>query len=454
MKWSDARWLAACWIAWILAGLLPALFFFRFLYADGAYFFLRILEGRSVFLPAEGRAATYVLTQWPAPLAMLAGCADIRWLAWCFGAGLMLVPTFLHGGALWLLLRRGMRLQALVYLVMLWLLMGFSGLCIVTDSHTPAAVFLLAVALTASSVPDKMGSWAVLATIGALSVALYEFWAFYSPALMVLLVWRLWPQWPGLPVRIRLAAIGLLGLFAASGGVHAWRLLHSSGNSNQASLLQMLDGTTYPIYLFLIAAWFAGLCIHFALEVRPGSWAWLGWIPAAPVRSRLLGVAFAALAVLCAVQHATMVRYSYPFRTLNLILPLLYAGWLMSIGARDQTTHASAEARIGLVLLTGWLLANENWNTLGWRKYQAWAGEAQGAETDSLYVSQPPETPLPQTWIYPWSHSAQSFVAQALWAEKVNGIGYDPGAGWDPYGPGNETRILKIAERHGICFHR
>ena len=104
--------------------------------------------------------------------------------------------------------------------------------------------------------------------------------------------------------------------------------------------------------------------------------------------------------------------------------------------------------------MTSWLLANENWNTIGWRKYQDWAGEMQGAETESFYVSQPPETPLAQTWIYPWSHSAQSFLSQALWAEKVNGIGYDPGAGWDPYGPGNETRILKIAERHGICFHR
>ena len=349
-KWSISGWVAACWAAWILAGLFLALYYFRFLYADGAYFFFQILERKAVCLPAEGRAASYLLTQWPAPAALAAGCENIRWLAWCFGAGLMLVPAFLHGASLWLLLRKGFQLQAVAYLAMVVLLMGFSGLCIVTDSHTPTAIFLLAVVLVAHFVPERTGVWWALGGIGVISFELYDFWAFYSSALMVLLVWRLWPQWPGLPVRIRLAAIGLLGLFAASGGVHAWRLLHSSGNSNQASLLQMLDGTTYPVYLFLIAAWFAGLCTHFALVARPGARIWLGWVPAAPVRSPLLGVAFAALAVLCAVQHATMVRYSYPFRTLNLILPLLYAGWLMTVGARGQTAHASPGVRIGLVL--------------------------------------------------------------------------------------------------------
>jgi len=154
---SDNGILTACYLSWLVLGLLPAIFFFRFFFADGAFFFLQILEGRSVFFPAEGRAATYLLTQWPAPMMIAAGCRDIQWLAWFFGAGLMLMPALIHGTSILLLLRRKLKLQALVYIMMLWLLMGYGGLCIVTDSHTPTAIFLLAVVLAVSSVPERIG---------------------------------------------------------------------------------------------------------------------------------------------------------------------------------------------------------------------------------------------------------------------------------------------------------
>ena len=447
---SDSGLVVACGLAWILAGLLPALIFFRFLYADGAFFFLQILERQFVCFPAAGRAATYWLTQWPAPLAIAAGCADIRWLAWCFGAGLMLTPAILHGASLWLLLRKGWKAQAVVYLAMVFLLMGFGGLCIVTDSHAPAAIFLLAVVLAASSVPERIGPWWVLAALGMLSFCLYEFWAFYSVALLVLMVWRIWPRWAGMSTRARLAIAGTLCVFAASGAVNAWRLLHSSGNDNQTSLLQMLDGTTYPVYLALITAWFLGVCLHFGWEVRfqgrPPPRIFLSG------RSRLwlLVLSFALLMGLCAIQHHTMVRYSYPFRTLNLILPLAYAGWLMVVAGRVEFERIPAGARGLLVLMTICLVANENWMTAGWREYQAWAGTLPHVEGGPFYLAQPPATPMAQAWIYPWSHSAHSFLSQALRSRSVKGIGFDPGAGWDPYGPGHIESIQAIAGRYGI----
>lgn len=447
---SESRLVLACWLAWLLAGTLPALYFFRFLYADGAYFFLRILEGRSVFFPAEGRAATYVLTQWPAPVAIAAGCADIRGLAWLFGAGLMLTPALFHGVSLGLLLRKGLRLQAMVYLVLVFLLMGFSGLCIVTDSHTPAALFLLALVWTVSFEPERIRSWVPLVALGALSLFLYEFWAFYAAGLLMVLVWRIWPRWPGLPRRARFAAVAALAMFAASAGIQAWRLAHSSDNPNQASLLQMLHGTTYPAYLALIAAWFAGVCGHTWLEEKFGSSPMPRMLLSARARRWILGAAFVLLAGLCAIQHATMIRYSYPFRTLNLILPLVYAGWLMLVSGSGKPTRIPAGGRGMLVALTVWLVANEAWMTLGWREYQSWAGDVRRTDPASIHVAQPPATRMAQTWIFPWSHSPQSFLSQALRYRRVDGVAYDPGAKWRPYGPGHEEELRQIAGEYGV----
>ncbi|MDD4872387.1 MAG: hypothetical protein PHR77_17685 [Kiritimatiellae bacterium] len=449
--WLRGSWLMiTCWAAWIIIGLLPALFFFRFFYADGAYFFMYILEHHSVNFAAEGRAATYLLTQWPTVLALSAGCLDIRWLAWCFGAGYILPLALLHGLFIFILLRRGMHLQALVYIVMLWLMMGYSELFMITDLHTPTAIFMLAVVLVTTFVPEKIGSWLALTVIGALSFALYEFWAFYSCVLLMLLTWRIWPRWSGMSISSRVIGLGTMLIFAASVAINTWRLLHSSDNPNQASLLSMLSWTTYPVYLVLITSWFVGVCGHFWLEMKFKGRPLPRILLSGRSRLWILGIFFALLTVLCAIQHATMVRYSYPFRTLNLILPLIYCVWLVLVTREGSATPVLPGGRGLLVLLTMWLLVNETWMTAGWREYQAWAGDVSRVAGGSIYTAQPPSTSIAKAWIFPWTHSAHSFLSQAIRFRSVKGVGYDPSARWNPYGPGHEDRILFIANKYGI----
>ena len=364
----------------------------------------------------------------------------------------MLTPAVIHGAAILLLLRRNMMVQASLYVVMLWLMVGYGGLCIITDSHTPAAVFMLAVVLAALSDPGRIGPWLAFLGIGMLSFGLYEFWAFYSAALLVLLIWRLRPQWSRLSVRAKFAGLGTLGVFAASGALNAWRLLHSSTNPNQASLLQMLHGTTYPVYLALISAWFMGVCVHFWLEARFQGQIPPGIVLSARTRIRILGASFAFLVVLSGFQHNTMIRYSYPFRTLNLILPLVYTGWLIAIMGRGESGRIPAGGRRLLVLLTVCLLANETWLTTGWREYQSWARDMPRMSRGPVYRAQQPATPMALAWIYPWTHSAQSFVAQSIRYGSVTGIAYVPGADWDPYGPGREALLKSVAVNYGIAW--
>lgn len=446
---NDSSLILACWLAWIVLGLLPALFFFRFFYADGAYFFMYILEHQSVNFAAVGRSVTYILTQWPVVLATKEGCTNIQLLAWLFGAGYMFPLVLLHGFSIFLFLRRGMHMQAAVYIIMLWLIMGYSGLFFITDLHTPTALFLCAVVVTITSVTERLSPWPVLATIGALSWQLYEFWAFYSCALLILLTWRIWPRWSGLTPGIRAACLGTMLVFASSMVINTWRLMHSSGNPNQASLLSMLSWTTYPVYLFLISSWFLGICGHFWLEIKFKGRLLPRILLSGRSRLWILGISFAFLAVLCAIQHNTMVRYSYPFRTLSLILPLIYCVWLIVVTVEGQATPVPSGGRWLLVLLTMWSLINETWMTAGWRKYQAWAGDVSPV-VGSIYTAQRPSTSIAKAWIFPWTHSSHSFVSQAVRFRKVKGVGYDPSAEWDPYGPSHKDRILSIAGKYAI----
>lgn len=449
---NDSRMVLACWLAWIVAGLLPDLFFYKFLYADGAYFLMYILEHQLVNIAAQGREVTYILTQWPVVLAAKAGLTDIQWLAWCFGAGYIIPMGLLHGLSIYLLLRRGMLVQAIVYVVMLWLIMGYSGLFMITDLHTPTALFLLSAVLSITFVPERVWAWLMLAVIGILSFALYEFWAFYSCILIALLTWRIWPRWSGLPAGAKLLYLGTMLVFVASMAINTWRLLNSGDNPNQSSLLSMLSlKSTYPVYLSLITAWFLGVCGHFWIEARFKGRILPRILLSSRSRLWIMGLSFGLLAIICAIQHNTMIRYSYPFRTLSLILPLIYCPWLVLVTkANDEPRILPPGGRGLLVLLTIWLLVNQAWMTAAWRDYQAWAGDVQRAEVETIYVAQPPSTTMAKAWIFPWNHSSHSFLSQALRSQSVKGVNYDPGAGWDPYGPGHEDQIMSIANRYGI----
>ena len=122
-----ARGLAGLWLLWFVAGLLPAWFSFRYLYADGAAYLIEIIHRHFFFFPWNGRQAAQVLDQWPAVLAVLAGVRNIRCIAGSLGAGMMFMPVLIHGLALGLLLRRGRGGAAAVYLAMLWLLQLYAG---------------------------------------------------------------------------------------------------------------------------------------------------------------------------------------------------------------------------------------------------------------------------------------------------------------------------------------
>jgi len=448
MKMEPKRLVWILWYFWLAGGLLPSFFSFRYLYADGAPILLEILDSQSFFFMWPGREASHAIYQWLTVLAIELGVTDIRVLAGGLGICTMLIPTLIHGLTLWILLRKKWELPAFLYLTMLWLLKLYAGLMCPGESHLAVAFFLLSTVIAFTCAPGNLASWAAIGLIGLLSFWLYEFWFFYAALSILFLAWKLKFGFSSMTVGGRLLAEAVIAIMGVSVLLNLSRLLGSSSNPNQNSLLQMLSGTTLPIYLALITTWYLGVCGHVWLIGHP-EYRFSSWVPSA-VRTRLLGLFLVALLGLSAYQYATMVRYSYPFRVLNLMLPLLYIFWLFVSVLQKRAWKVPRACHQWLVLLTVALLIHETRTTMGWRQYLAWEGGVTRTSDQPMYVAQPPDTPLARTWIYPWTQSAQSFLVQAIRSGSVAGIAYDPNAGWNPYGPGHEDLILSLADRYGI----
>ena len=447
-----ARGLAGLWLLWFVAGLLPAWGAFRFLYADGAAYLIEIIHRQFFFFPWNGRQAAQVLDQWPAVLALLAGARNIRCIAGSLGAGMMFMPVLIHGLALGLLLRRGWGVPAAVYLAMLWLLQLYAGLMPVAEVHVAAAVFLLFAVAVLTGNPAGKSYWILAGLLGLISLRLYEFWFFYAVLLGAVLQWKLITGWLGMRSGVRWTAVIAIVILAASLLINLHRLLGAGDNPNRVSFMQMLSGTTLPVYLALITAWFFGLCIHVWLECGRCPAGWSRWLPPAKVRFGALLVSLLALLALSAFQFDTMVRYSYPFRVLNLALPVIFVAWLALAGVRGSVREWPAGVRGLLAVLTAALLIHETRLTLSWNRYQDWVAQVPAGDPGVKFAAQPPDTRLAQTWMYPWTHSAHSFEVQALRNGRVDTVAFDPSAGWNPYGPGHEDVLRAVADRCGIAW--
>jgi hypothetical protein len=436
------------WFAWLLAGLFPALLAGRFLYADGAAYLIEIATSGHFNFPWNGRQVAQVLDQWPAVLALWAGVRDLRFVTYALGCGMMLMPVLLHGIGLMLLIRAGWSLPATVYTIMWFLLAIFTNLMSVAESHVSAAVCCLGLVVAVSGRPAGLSGWLVLGVIALMSFALYEFWFFYAALLCLILINRLWFDWNKAGGFEKVTASFVVLLMTGSSTVNLLRLLGSSDNPNRNSFLDMLYGTTMPIYLLLIGGWFGFLCLHLFLLSRP-ELSMSRFLPREKVRTVLLVTSLLLLMVVSAIQHPTMVRYSYPFRVLNLMLPLLFGVWLwLGRGRLDQP--APPVLRPVLIILLAFLLIYETRSTWGWRKYMAWEANVEPIVGGGLFVPNPPHNTLAQIWIYPWTQPAVSFLAQALNDGQFRAIGYDPSVVFQPYGPGYENEWRLFSKRFGI----
>ena len=448
----SARGLAGLWLLWLVAGLLPAWLSFRYLYADGAAYLIEIIHKRIFFFPWNGRQVAQVLDQWPAVLAVVSGAWGFRFIAGCLGAGMMFMPTLIHGLALGILLKRGRPVPAAVYLVMLWLLQLYCGLMSVAESHVATAVFLLTAVILLADRPAGKANWILTGLLGLLSFRLYEFWFFYALLLAAILQWKLFTGWWPMLAGVRWAAVVSTTVLAASVVVNLLRLLGSSDNPNRASFMQMMTGTTVPVYLALIIGWFLALCGHVWLAGGQRSVGLFRRLPPAKMRQGALLVSLLVLLALSAFQFDTMVRYSYPFRVLNLALPVIFVLWLALAGTRDSVREWPAGLPLLLVVLTAALLIHETRQTLSWNRYQDWVAQVPASDPGVKFAAQPPDNRLAQTWMYPWAHSAHSFEVQALRSGRVKAVAFDPAADLNPYGPKHADVLRAVADACGIAW--
>ena len=159
------------------------------LYADGAAFFVAILESGKVDVAGHtlARVGHHVMTQVAATAAMKCGISSVRHLSWLYGIGLFYLPWFAYMLASLLFIRSKMILEAILVTMIYCLLTCFTSFFIISESHLGASLFVLTLATIVTCDLKRWPARMALLFLWLLSLSAYEFWAIFFPVCLVVL---------------------------------------------------------------------------------------------------------------------------------------------------------------------------------------------------------------------------------------------------------------------------
>ena len=247
---SDERMVHIVAFFWILAltvSVALSALEFRGLYADGSYFFLKILTERGFFYAAPSRAMSYWLTQSPLVISLTLGIQSIDTLGRIHTLGLAAVPVAAYAWSIWL------ARNSLVFLA------GTAG--VISAVYFPPALF----------------------AIGEFNVSFSLYWLAAVALLSDTKFGRRLACVLAMACLLTYDASAILG--ALMGGITVWRALHSSPKEKTSisiatAILFFLGsalGIASSIYLPNLSnagPQFREALIHFSWNI--GAWTMLG----------------------------------------------------------------------------------------------------------------------------------------------------------------------------------
>jgi len=306
------------------------------LFADGAYFFIKILESGKIGAvgATPARMGHHLLTQGPIILARQLGLSHGRVLSRIYGAVLFYFPWVLYASASMLFLKARRPMYALLAVFLYLLLLLFAGFFIISESHLAAACFILTLAvLTVGDLQKRPFQLGVI-VLGLLGMSLYERWAIYFPVLFAILAIQR-------PFRCpRWLFLGLGVLYGIGTTVNIYAMMVSPVAANRDAIGGSFL-TTWPLAFVALAVFVGAL----ALAVGPMCWRSGGTsgepLPGHgfllshtnPIRAWAEVILLVGMIAVVAVLGGIGVirgllgapRFAYALRVLNLGLPLLFA---------------------------------------------------------------------------------------------------------------------------------
>lgn len=405
-----------------------AVWVFRALYADGAFYTLTILNTADFFHVSQTRVSATLLTQSPLVAALRFGATDIRLLVRLYTATLFAVPTLAYAATAWAARKdTPLLVTTMAFVGAVFYPTSFD---IIGEFHVLYSLYWLAFVLLLTG----RGTWA-LPLIGLTLTRSYEISVVLCPILVLACLWR-WRTARGT------AAQGALLVSAALFAVGAWFGLMGglfprdpANAQNFAAGLRGLAGNSMPIE---IAALFA-LAVAAGLVTRR-------WRAPAGGGVLLTSLGFAW-------------RHLYAGATLGLgpayaqravVVPIILALTLLAVLARRWPHPAGWPAHLVLLALlpAAAVFAIDLGDTLGWRTYMGGFCRALStapATPDGSFARDPSALKYGWTWTYP----SMSVLLRPAGSTVLL---IDPDyRGWQPFDPAAAPDLSAYKTGGAIC---
>ena len=451
-----AKWI----VGLVLAGLgliaFPyAVFAQQHIYADGAVFTARLIQtGRMSATGFSNRIMAHLILELPTFFMLKTGLSNIQTLSRIYGFSIYYFPFLCNVLATWLLLRKRMNTQAVLLVSMELILVFFTSYYMDQEAQLASALFVLTLAIIATSNLRWATPLLVLVGLGVLSVAVYEFWAFFFPVCIfyfLLKIKRQIPihltgkflQWLVLFSYVAGTVINVIGAFSPGYATNRGQLLHSL-------LHEALEWTLVSCLLFGVVILFScftpTLIRIFQLEKRLENLGRFQSPGSISVAFLLVLVITAAASVYLNLHNFPRPQDAYSFRTLHLFLPLL---WAASFLARNEAASAPVAApRVALLFVLPILILTMEASllqTTRWLDYRSSLFTA--TQHHSGYVPIEQAQLSHSSFLWGWTSPTMSILEQAFHGRDVQSIFYNPTASLQPYAPDDYANAADLAKR-------
>lgn len=416
----------------------------RYLFADGAKFFLDLLKGRAVAAWFPARWFAHLLTQYPAVFLLRnLECRDVRLVGLTYGATLFLLPP---AGLLlaWWAARKAPGHYLAFPMLSHSILFLNTSFVITSEHHVAASLFWPVLYLIMFSERLTVFRSAILIALAVMATHTYESYLFLAWPLM-LAAWRrsrnAWTNRRHGETATCLVC-GLLFLIAFAVSLQSTIVPRDPANRSNFALSLLIHLGYPPVWFSLLAMTSVLSCLH---PHRLG--------PEWPILRFLIG-GFGLAVVVLSVAGAVIPSMQYPARVQALYVPLILGG-LVALNPTtlySLTSWQPARQR-QLWRVTTWTCAVAvlfQWTaTLQWNEYRH-ALLRKLAERDGVIAFKRSPAPKYQ-FNWGWTMPSLSIALSALNLGSVTTIieNPDPTSGWQPFDPRNPVEIPDLRE-YGI----
>jgi hypothetical protein len=427
----------------------PVAIVFHFhLYADGSYFFARILESRTFDAAGHtpARVGHHFMTQLGLVAAMNCGVSNIRHLSWLYGISLFYLPWFAYFLTSWLFLRAAMPTHAILVALMYCLLLCSTSFFIISESHLAASLFVLTLAVLVTCDLTKRPVQASLLLLWLICLSCYEFWAFFFLACLGIVLTKRSVK----PMTYTQAypRVIFVILYVLGTGLNIYSIIFTPVSKNRNDMFTS-HLTTVWLQLLAFAILFL-LPILFVVssllvegeDARLPVWLRrsVGRVDQAagnPALLIVLGLVITGGGAAVMFFKLATPWSSYYLRILNLILPLLFVSFLSAFHKTSPPcTHPFMSHKVlisGLFVML--CITSHAWlfHTSGFLDFKKRVFKATQSNTGYVTVGDA----LLGFQRYEWSYTypSMSLLLQAMQPTSIKSVVYVPGVFFQPFAP-------------------